>query len=199
MPPYARGVSSGPGKGDNAVDSAAFRAALGRFASGVTVVATVNPADGVDHALTASAFTSVSLDPPLVLVSINRSGRFHDPVLRSGRWSVSLLSREGRAAATWFATSGRPLAGQLDRVPHRRGEHTGAALLDDALAWLECETWAVYDGADHALLVGTVLHAEVDDDVDQPLLYYRSHYASLVRSRTSEKAPAPVRPERDAG
>ena len=183
----------------DAVDPAAYRAALGRFASGVTVAATVDPADGVDHALTASAFTSVSLDPPLVLLSINRSSRFHDPVLRSGRWAVSLLSREGRAAANWFAMSGRPLAGQLERVPHRRGDHTGAALVSDALAWLECETWAVYDGADHALLVGTVLHAEVDEHADDPLLYYRSHYATLVPSRSSERAPAPVRPERDAG
>ncbi len=185
--------------GEAGVDRAAFRAALGRFASGVTVVATVDPADGLDHALTASAFTSVSLEPPLVLVGINRTSRFHDPVLRSRRWTVSLLSRDGRAAATWFANSGRPLVGQLDRVPHSRGEHTGAALISDALAWLECETWAVYDGADHALLVGTVLHADVDESVDDPLLYYRSHYGSLVRSRQSEKAPAPVRPERDAG
>jgi flavin reductase (DIM6/NTAB) family NADH-FMN oxidoreductase RutF len=184
---------------DDGVDTAAFRAALGRFASGVTVVATVDPDDGLDHALTASAFTSVSLDPPLVLVSINRGSRFHDPVLRSGRWAVSLLSREGKAAATWFATSGRPLADQLERVPHRRGDQTGAALVSDALAWLECETWAVYDGADHALVVGAVLHAEVDESANDPLLYYRSHYATLVPSRTSEKAPAPVRPERDAG
>jgi flavin reductase (DIM6/NTAB) family NADH-FMN oxidoreductase RutF len=191
-------MNTGPSQGDGA-GPAAFRAALGRFASGVTVVSTVDPEDGVDHALTASAFTSVSLNPPLILVSINRGGRFHDPVLRSGRWAVSLLSREGKAAATWFATSGRPLAGQLERVPHRRGDRTGAALLSDALAWLECETWAVYDGADHSLLVGAVLHAEVDENVNDPLLYYRSHYASLVPSRTSEKAPAPVRPERDAG
>lgn len=191
-------MTSGSPDGDG-VDQVAFRAALGRFASGVTVAATVDPVDGVDHALTASAFTSVSLNPPLVLVSINRGARFHDPVLRSGRWAVSLLSREGQAAATWFATSGRPLADQLERVPHRRGKHTGAALVCDALAWLECETWAIYDGADHALLVGTVLHAEVDERVNDPLLYYRSHYATLVPSRSSEKAPAPVRPERDAG
>lgn len=181
------------------VDAAAFRAALGRFSSGVTVVATVDPDGGLDHALTASAFTSVSLDPPLVLVGIDRRNRFHDPVIRARRWAVSILSRDGQAAATWFATRGRPLEGQLDRVRHRRGGHTGAALVTDAIAWLECETWAVHDGADHALLVGRVLGAAVDELVDDPLLYYRSHYASLVRSRSSEKAPAPIRPERDAG
>ncbi len=185
--------SSGP------VDAAAFRAALGRFASGVTVVSTVDPDDGADHALTASAFTSVSLDPPLVLVGVDRSNRFHGPVLRSRRWGVSILSREGQAAATWFATRGRPLAGQLDVVRHRRGEHTGAALVSDALGWLECETWAVHDGANHSLLVGLVLDAGIDERFDDPLLYYRSHYGSLVRSRSSEKAPASVRPERDAG
>lgn len=181
------------------VDAATFRAALGRFASGVTVVTTVDPADSVDHAMTASAFTSVSLNPPLVLVGVDRRNRFHDPVLRSRRWAVSILSREGQAAATWFATRGRPLEGQLDHVPHRRGEHTGAALMTDALAWLECETEAVHDGADHTLLVGRVIDADADERADAPLLYYRSHYGSLVRSRSSEKAPASVRPERDAG
>ncbi len=181
------------------VNDAAFRAALGRFASGVTVVATVDPEDGVDHAMTVSAFTSVTLDPPLVLVAVDRRHRFHDPVLRAGRWTVSILSREGQAGATWFATRGRPLADQLERVAYRRGEHTGAALMSDAVAWLECETWAAYDGAGHTLLVGKVLAAGSSESTDDPLLYYRSHFGSLVRSLSSEKSPAPVRPERDAG
>ena len=90
--------------------------------------------------MTASAFTSVSLDPLLVLVCVDKEARFRDAVLESGIWGVSVLSRAGRRAADWFATKGRPLVGQLDRFPHHRGQVTGAALLDDALAWLECRT-----------------------------------------------------------
>lgn len=167
------------------VDQSAFRGALGRFASGVTVVTT--RVDGEDHASTASAFTSVALDPPLVLVCVDHKSRFHAAVLKSGTWAVSILSEDNQAAATWFATRGRPLEGQLDRVPHRRGVVLDAPLIDDAMAWLECETWQTYDGVDHTIVVGHVTHAEVGDAGDQPLLYYRSHYASLKPSPDSEK------------
>ncbi|MGH3359778.1 MAG: flavin reductase family protein, partial [Nocardioidaceae bacterium] len=117
------------------VDQSAFRDALGRFASGVTVVTT--RLDGEDHASTASAFTSVALDPPLVLVCIDHKSRFHAAVSESRSWAVSILAEENQAAATWFATRGRPLEGQLDRVRHRRGVVLDAPLIEDALAWLE--------------------------------------------------------------
>lgn len=170
---------------------AAFRLALGRFASGVTVVTTVT--EGVDHALTASAFTSVSLAPPLVLVCVDKRNRFHDAVAASGSWAVSILAEPAQDAATWFATRGRPLAGQLDRVGYRRGSCTGAALLADALAWLECRTVNSYDGGDHTIVVGRVVGAAVTDREDDPLLYYRSHYAALLHSAASEKSPLPLR------
>jgi flavin reductase (DIM6/NTAB) family NADH-FMN oxidoreductase RutF len=173
------------------LDDRAFRGALGRYASGVTVVTTV--ADGEDHVITVSAFTSVSLDPPLVLVCIDKTARFHEAVLQSGRWAVSVISEVGQDAATWFALRGRPLDGQLEKVPYRRGEFTGAGLLDDANAWLECRTWRTYDGGDHTIVVGEVVTAEVDDDVDDPLLYYRSHYAALLHSEASEKSPVALR------
>jgi flavin reductase len=173
------------------LDDRAFRGALGRFGSGVTVVTTV--VDDEDHAITVSAFTSVSLDPPLVLVCLDQTARFHDAVLRSGRWAVSILSESGQDAATWFALRGRPLEGQLDKVGYRRGEFTGAGLLDDATAWLECRTWRTYDGADHTIVVGEVVTASVTDDVDDPLLYYRSHYAALLHSEASEKSPVALR------
>lgn len=166
------------------VDQAAFRGALGRFASGVTVVTTV--LDGVDHAMTASAFTSVSLDPPLVLVCSHRSSRFHDAVLSSGVWGVSILAEEGVAASAWFAHKGRPLQTQLDHVPHRRSA-SGLVLLDQSLAWLECTTENVVDGGDHTILVGAVTGAGVRDEIDDPLLYYRSHYGTIVRLPESEK------------
>lgn len=173
------------------LDDRAFRGALGRFGSGVTVVTTV--VDDEDHAITVSAFTSVSLDPPLVLVCLDRTARFHDAALRSGRWAVSVLTEAGQDAATWFALRGRPLDGQLEKVSYRRGEYSGAGLLDDAAAWLECRTWRTYDGGDHTIVVGEVMAAAVAEDVDDPLLYYRSHYAALLHSAASEKSPVSLR------
>ena len=166
------------------VDQTAFRGALGRFASGVTVVTTVM--DGVDHAMTASAFTSVSLEPPQVLVCSQRRSRFHDAVMESGIWGVSILSDRGRAASAWFAHSGRPLEGQFDDFPHHRSP-LGLPLLDAALAWLECRTIGAHDGGTHSILVGEVTWAGVRANDDDPLLYYRSHYGTIVRSPQSEK------------
>jgi flavin reductase (DIM6/NTAB) family NADH-FMN oxidoreductase RutF len=167
-----------------AVETSAFRGALSRFASGVTVVTTV--LDGVDHAMTASAFTSVSLDPALVLVCSHKTSRFHEAVLETGFWAVSILAEEGLAASAWLANRGRPLEDQLQGVSYHRAA-SGAALLDESLSWLECTTRAIHDGGDHTILVGAVTDAAVRDTVDDPLLYYRSHYGTIIRRPESEK------------
>lgn len=166
---------------DADVDVATFRRTVGHFASGVTVVTTVAGPEGrgVDHAMTASAFTSVSLEPLLVLVCIDKEARFRDAVLESGTWGVSVLAAAHRRAADWFAMKGRPLIGQLDQHPHHRGL-TGAALLDGAVAWLECRTSAVYDGGDHDIVVGAVLAATEGDRDGTPLLYHRGRYGRLA-------------------
>lgn len=175
-----------------AFDDSTFRAALGRFGSGVTVLSTVH--EGFDHAITVSAFTSVSLRPPLVLACVDVRNRLHDPLLASGVWGISVLAEEGQGAATWFATRGRELEGQLDRVDHHRGSATGVALVDDALAWLECHTWQAYDAADHTIVVGEVVAAAVGPARDDPLMYYRTHYGALVRWPVSEKGIDPAAP-----
>ena len=166
------------------VEQGVFRAALGRFASGVTVVSTVEA--GIDHAMTASAFTSVSLDPPLVLVCSHKTSRFHDAVLKTGVWGVSVLAEEGIASSAWLAHRGRPLDAQLEGISFHRGV-SGVALLDESLSWLECTTRAFYDGGDHTILVGAVTSAGVREGDDDPLLYYRSHYGTMVRLPDSEK------------
>jgi len=172
------------------VDDEAFRAALGRFASGVTVVSSVDTSvePAVDHAMTASAFMSVSIRPPQVLLCASRKARFHAAVLQSGRWAVSILSDRGRESSAWFAHTGRPLLGQFDRVAHHRSP-SGLVLIDAALAWMECRTIAVHEGGDHSILIGGVEWAAVSDSepADDPLLYYRSHYGTIVRSEESEK------------
>jgi flavin reductase len=102
-----------------------FREAVSRFATGLTVVSC--HVDGIDHAMTANAFTSVSLSPLLILVSVERESRFHEAIRNASNWAVSILPRSGEPTARWLATKGRPLAGQLDQVPHHVGESSGAA------------------------------------------------------------------------
>jgi flavin reductase (DIM6/NTAB) family NADH-FMN oxidoreductase RutF len=154
-----------------------FRAALGRFATGVTVVTAV--ADGVDHAMTASALASVSLDPPLVLVCVAHRARFHEAISAAGEWALSVLPAGATDTAAWFATRGRPLETQLAGFGHSRGPLTGAALLADAISTIECRTWATYDGGDHAIVVGEVLAAEVRRPAGQPLLHFHGRYHAL--------------------
>ncbi len=161
------------------VDEGLFRRALGRFATGITVVTTRD--GGFDHAMTANAFTSVSLDPPLVLVCVEKESRFHDAVLASGEWGVSVLNAGARPLSQWFATRGRPLHDQLARAPHRRGGQTGVALLDDAVSWLECRTWSVTSAGDHSVVIGEVIGAEVRaEDSAGVLLYHRGEYRPLT-------------------
>ncbi len=160
-----------------AVDADTFRQAMGRFATGVTVVSTV--ADGHDHAMTASAVTSVSLDPLLVLVCVEREARFHDAVLDAGVWGVSILASSARGTAQWLASRGRPLHGQLDRVPHTRGD-TGVALIEGSLATLECRTTDVYAGGDHSIVVGEVTSLRVCADPGEALLYFRGMFGSVA-------------------
>lgn len=155
----------------------AFRRAVGRFATGVCVVTAVD--DGRDHAMTANTFTSVSLDPLLVLVCVETDARFHDAILSAGAWAVTVLDATARPAAAWLATRGRPLHGQLDRVPFRRGPITGAPLLDQGLAWLECRTHGVYPGGDHSIVVGEVVSVGLGDESLGALLYHRSSYRAL--------------------
>jgi flavin reductase (DIM6/NTAB) family NADH-FMN oxidoreductase RutF len=158
-------------------DPDVFRKVVGRFATGVTVVTT--RVGGVDHAMTANAFASVSLDPLLVLVCVEKEARFHDAVEEAGFWGVSVLDETARATSTWFATRGRPLHGQMDRHPHAPGPVTGAPLLDASIAQLECVTTAIHDGGDHDIVVGEVVSASASRPNAKPLLWYRARYHTL--------------------
>lgn len=160
-----------------------FREAVSRFATGITVVTCVN--DGLDHAMTANAFASVSLDPLLVLVSVEREARFHDAVTAAGAWGVSILQSSSEPTARWLATKGRPLEGQLDRVDHHRSPALQVAWIDDALAALECRTVETVKAGDHDIVVGEVVTVEIGDEPDaadgpDPLLYFRRHYRRFL-------------------
>jgi flavin reductase (DIM6/NTAB) family NADH-FMN oxidoreductase RutF len=119
------------------------------------------------------------LDPLLVLVCVEKIARFHDAVLATGTWAVSVLGEESEKAAAWLATRGRPLEGQLDAFRHHAGPATGAPILDDALTAMECRTTAVHDGGDHSIVVGEVLAVSEPSPAGGPLLYYSSHYRRL--------------------
>lgn len=159
------------------LDPDRFRLAMSRFATGVSVVTT--RADAHDHAMTANSFTSVSLDPLLVLLCAENDSRFLDAVLDTGAWGVSILPHRARAAAAWLATAGRPLHGQLDRIPHHRGRVTDVALLDDALATLECRTRQVVPAGDHHVLIADVVSLDLSEHAEPALLYFRGRYRTL--------------------
>lgn len=171
-----------PSSSDVAADPtvADFRTAMGRFATGVTVVTAT--LDGVDHAMTANSVTSVSLHPLLVAVCVDRTTRFHEAVMGAEGWAVSILGAEEAELARWLAIRGRPLAGQLDGVAHHRGAASGAVLLDPALAALECRPYAAYPGGDHSIVVGRVVAVHAPEGpLPDPLLYYERHYTQLYR------------------
>jgi flavin reductase (DIM6/NTAB) family NADH-FMN oxidoreductase RutF len=154
------------------VNQQEFRSALRRVAAGVTVVTTRDP-DGLPTGLTASAFTSVSLDPPLVLVCVDRAARAHDPLVAHGWFAVNVLASGQEWLSRLFAsTSEDKFAG----VPFREGR-AGLPLLEGVLASLECRVVARHPGGDHTIFVGEVEAACVAAaGARQPLVYFESAY-----------------------
>ena len=151
---------------------------MSRFATGVGVLTTRTR--DIDHAMTANALTSVSLEPLLLLVCVEREARFHDAVADAGIWGLSVLSAGDRPAADWLATRGRPLHAQLDRIAHHHGPQTGVALLDGALSTFECRTTATYPAGDHSIVLGEVLSVATAAHPGDALVYYRGRYATLA-------------------
>lgn len=149
---------------------------MARLAGGVVILS--SRLGQHDHAMTASAVCSVSLDPPLVLACIDGAARFHDAVVDSGVVGISLLGVQHRPHADWLATPGRPVVGQLDNIPVHRAA-SGVVLLNESLATLDCRVWATYPGGDHSIVVLEVLSIDLADDPDDALVYYRNRFGSL--------------------
>ncbi|WP_460366433.1 flavin reductase family protein [Actinocorallia lasiicapitis] len=150
---------------------------MGRFPTGVTLVTTVD-ADGRDHAMTMSAFSSVSLEPLLVLFCVEKIARFHDVVLARPTWAVSILGEDSADASAHFATRGRSLEGAFDGWSFRRGPVTGAPIYASAVGALECRTHAAHDAGDHTIVVGEVLAASTPAET-APLVYHDGGYRAL--------------------
>ncbi|MGW3012971.1 flavin reductase family protein [Streptomyces sp. NPDC001219] len=160
-----------------------FRAALSRLAAGVVLITAHDPDDGPrgeDVGMTATAFLSVSLDPPLVMVSVRNDSRMDDLLERQPLWAVSVLSGHQRQTAGRFAMKGR-ISDRLlfEDLPHIRGEASGAPLIGGALATLECRTEQRVLAGDHTLVIARVLATSVPNDDDGPLTYFRGKYRQL--------------------
>lgn len=156
------------------IDSDLFRSVLGRFASGVTII-TTHDDEGRDHGMTVSAFSSLSLVPPLVLISIGNDATMA-PVMRTATtFTVNVLSESQEELSRRFS-------GKLDDrfvgVGHTRGA-LGDALLTDTLMSLQCRIVARHPAGDHVIVIGAVENGETY--AGRPLLYYRGGYSRIER------------------
>lgn len=157
-----------------------FRSVMARFTTGVTVVTTVEK--GAFYGLTVNAFCSISLEPNLLLVSLNYHSQTYAVIRRSSVFAVNILTAEQRDIAVRFAQKGMTSGKSFEGIPLQT-RVTGAPLFTDALAQIECRVVAEYPGGDHALILGEAVsldvprHAEVEET--SPLLYYRSSFLAL--------------------
>ncbi len=151
-----------------------FRHALSHFASGVSVVSTKDAASNM-HGITVSAFCSVSLEPPLVLICIEKTTTSHSAFLESGVFVVNILDDTQSSLSERFA---EPSADKFEDVEFLTGI-TGVPVLRDALAILECTLMSAYDAGDHTIFVGIVENTTVRDG--NPLVYFRSEYGTASR------------------
>ena len=154
------------------VDAAQFRQLLGRFASGVSIVTARGP-NGRPLGMTASSLASVSLEPPLLLIAVDRQNDMHDALRTAPHFAVNILAADQEALSRRFAATD---PNRFDGVGYRDSRH-GVPLLNDVLAHIECALHAAVPGGDHTVFFGLVTGGAVTER--RPLIYYRSGYASL--------------------
>ena len=161
---------------EQAPDTAALRRALGCFVTGVTIV-TARGADGRPHGFTANSFTSVSLDPPLVLVCIGHETEDLEVYRQCPHFAVNVLGASQQVISNRFAAEGPD---RFAGVHWREGSY-GLPILEGCIASLECAAWRRINAGDHMLLIGRVLGCE--ESSDPPLAYWRGCYRSLALDR----------------
>lgn len=156
------------------LDPDGFRAVMGRFASGVTVVTATDDA-GSAYGMTVSAFASVSLEPPLVVVCIDHVASLHDILVSAPYFAVNILSSTQEQIARRFADTG---AQRFEGIGYRNGDN-GVPILNDVLAFVECKRVSATPTGDHTVIIGETVAASMRDA--KPLLYYRGGFAQLER------------------
>jgi flavin reductase (DIM6/NTAB) family NADH-FMN oxidoreductase RutF len=162
------------------IDPRHFRRTLGRFATGVTVI-TVARQEGA-HGMTANAFLSVSLDPPLVLVSIDRRARMHGYLAEATRYGVSVLACDQEKAARHFA--GKPQAGYEPEFVWREE----VPLLEGAVAQIVCDVWERVPAGDHTLVLGRVRWLDYWER--EPLVFFGGEFCTVQRNQFDERSEA---------
>jgi 3-hydroxy-9,10-secoandrosta-1,3,5(10)-triene-9,17-dione monooxygenase reductase component len=149
-------------------DPATYRTVLGHFATGVVLI---TAQDGEPVGMACNSFTSVSLEPPLVLFCAAKSSSTWPRIERAGKWAANILAEDGEEVCRLFAQKG---ADRFAHVAFTIGR-SGAPILDRALAFVDCETVAEHDAGDHVIVVGAVLELGYASE-GKPLLFYRGGY-----------------------
>src|SRR6266508_4981631 len=166
-------VAREPGLAQQEFSGVDFRNALGVFATGVTVITT----QGVDHpfGMTANAFSSVSLDPPLVLVCVISGTTGAESIERNGVFAVNILGAEHEPISRYFSAKDRPRGpNAFAEIPHALGT-TGAPILEGAAGYLDCRVNAAHEAGDHIIFIGEVMALGYEPDV-KPLLFHGGRY-----------------------
>ena len=185
------------------IDPDRYRAVMGTFVTGVTVVTTLDapdaraqapapaqqpapapgPAAAQPFGTTVNSFTSVSLDPPLVLITVGRERSIHPVIARTGRFAVNILGEDGQALSDCFAgaPSAIPRSAFCGATWHP--SPAGTPLLDAAIAWVDCELERVIEAGDHTIYLGRVTDLATSEHADWPLLYYRREYLRIEHAQ----------------
>ncbi|HVM39978.1 MAG TPA: flavin reductase family protein [Acidimicrobiia bacterium] len=165
--------------GDHAseIDQATYRQVCGHFATGVTVITAMAPGDGRGQpvGMAVNSFTSVSIDPPLVLFCAGKSSTTWPSIQAAGAFAVNVLAEDQEAVSRAFASKD---GDRFSGIGYRQGT-SGSPILNDVLAYIDCTIDAVHDAGDHELVVGRVVDMAVGREVG-PLLFFRGGYADIA-------------------
>src|SRR5215212_10141011 len=170
------------------IDKQSYREALTRFATGVTVVTTLESTSSGQQpwGTTVNSFTAISLEPPLVMVAIGRERSNHPIIERTGRFGVNILGEGSQALSDCFAGAPSSLPREAFCNADYGLSHTGLPVLDSAIAYLACRADRVIEAGDHTMYLGLVVETGCSDDVGWPLLYFRRRYLRIERAATPD-------------
>ncbi|MFZ4452696.1 flavin reductase family protein [Salibacterium aidingense] len=157
------------------MDDRLFKAAMGKFATGVTVITT--EIDGQVHGMTANAFMSVSIDPKLILISVADKAKMHDLIKQSGKFAVNILAEHQQDMSMVFA-------GQIKDRDVAFDRFEDLPVIEDSLVTIACDVYDTHPAGDHTLFVGAVQNLQLQED--EPLAIYEGKYKDLQDKVTSE-------------
>jgi flavin reductase (DIM6/NTAB) family NADH-FMN oxidoreductase RutF len=162
------------------IDPREYRNVIGTFATGVAVITMPIKGGSGAWGMTANSLTSLSLDPTLILICVDKSTRTHQYILESESWAVNILAADQEAVSRTFALKDfNEDERMMKGTPYHRGV-TGAPIIDECLAYLDCRTYATYEGGDHTIFLGEVIEAVVVRSDAQPLAFFKGRYRQLA-------------------